>query len=51
MQRKLQKLRLSESQDLEKLLDEAWRVFSNREEEERKRAKRALVTDLQENGA
>jgi len=42
----LQKLRLSESGDLEKLLDEAWRVFSNGEEEERRRDKRALVPAL-----
>ncbi|PKU33971.1 hypothetical protein llap_15720 [Limosa lapponica baueri] len=48
IQRKLQKLRPTESRNLETLLDEAWRVFSNREEEDRKKDKRALVAALQE---
>lgn len=47
IRRKLQKLRLAESRNLEVLLDEAWRVFSNRED--RRKDKRALAAALQEN--
>lgn len=39
IQRKLQKLRLAESRNLETLLDEVWQVFSNREEEDRRKDK------------
>ena len=32
----MQKLRAADSRNLENLLDEAWRVFSNREEDQKK---------------
>jgi len=44
IRRKLQKLRTTDSRNLETLLDEAWRVFSNREEKN----KQMLVAALQE---
>ncbi|MCQ4187512.1 hypothetical protein FK515_28400, partial [Klebsiella pneumoniae] len=48
IRRKLQKLRPTESRNLETLLDEAWRVFSNREEEDWRKDKQMLVAALQE---
>lgn len=51
IRRKLQKLRATESRNLEILLDEAWRVYNNREEEDQRKDKRALVVALQESGA
>ena len=49
IQKKLQKLKPPESRNLETMLDIAWRVYSNREEEEdRRKEKRALVEALQE---
>lgn len=47
IRRKLQKLRPAESRNLETLLHEAWRVFSNREEEDQRKDKQALVAALQ----
>ncbi|KAM6037303.1 olfactory receptor 14C36-like [Chlamydotis macqueenii] len=45
IRRKLQKLRPTESRNLETLLDEAWRVFSNREEEDWRKDKRMLASE------
>uniref|UniRef100_A0A8D0KWC1 Core shell protein Gag P30 domain-containing protein n=1 Tax=Strix occidentalis caurina TaxID=311401 RepID=A0A8D0KWC1_STROC len=49
IRRKLQKLCTTESRNLEVLLDEAWRVFSNREDEYRKGQQRvvAVIDELQ----
>lgn len=47
IRRKLQKLRPTEGRNMEVLLDEAWRVFSNREERYRQ-GQRRLVTVIQE---
>lgn len=48
IRRKLQKLKAPAAQNLESLLEEAWRVFSNREEVEKRREKRMLIAVLQE---
>ena len=50
IRRKLQKLRPKESRDLETLLEEAWRVFSNREEENRQGQRRLVATLTQDHG-
>jgi len=42
----MQKLRAADSRNLENLLDEAWRVFSNREEEDQKKDKQMLLAAL-----
>jgi len=42
----MQKLRAADSRNLENLLDEAWRVFSNREEDPKK-DKQMLLAALQ----
>lgn len=47
IRRKLQKLRPTEGRNLEVLLDEAWRVFSNREEDY-KRGQRRVVAVVRE---
>uniref|UniRef100_A0A8D0FQI8 Core shell protein Gag P30 domain-containing protein n=1 Tax=Strix occidentalis caurina TaxID=311401 RepID=A0A8D0FQI8_STROC len=49
IRRKLQKLRTTESRNLEVLLDEAWRVFNNREDDYRKGQRRvvAVIDELQ----
>ena len=47
IRRKLQKLRGTEGRNLETLLEEAWRVFSNREEE-CKRGQRRMVAVVRE---
>lgn len=47
IRKKLQKLKTTESRNLETLLDEAWRVFSNREEDQWK-DRCMLVAALQE---
>jgi len=39
---------MTDSRNLETLLDEVWRVFSNREEEDRRKDKRMSVVALQE---
>jgi len=44
----MQKLRVADSRNLENLLDEVWRVFSNREEEDRKKDKQMLLEVLPE---
>jgi len=48
IKRKLQELRMTDSRNLETLLDEARRVFSNREGEDRRKDKRMSVVALQE---
>uniref|UniRef100_A0A8D0FTD4 Core shell protein Gag P30 domain-containing protein n=1 Tax=Strix occidentalis caurina TaxID=311401 RepID=A0A8D0FTD4_STROC len=45
---KLQKLRSTESRNLEVLLDEAWRVFRNREEEYKRGQRRVLAVVREE---
>jgi len=47
IRRALQELRTADSRNLETLLDEAWRVFSNREEEDRRKGKEMLAAALQ----
>ncbi|XP_055649366.1 uncharacterized protein LOC129783412 [Falco peregrinus] len=49
IRRKLQKLRSTEGRNLEILLDEAWRVFSNREEEYRQ-GQRKLIAAIKKKG-
>jgi len=49
IRRKLQKLRPTEARNLEVLLDEAWRVFSNREEG-CKQGQRRMVAIVREEG-
>ncbi|XP_015716576.1 natural cytotoxicity triggering receptor 3 ligand 1 [Coturnix japonica] len=48
VRRKLQKLRAPASWNLESLLEEAWRVFSNREEVDNREDRKVLMTALQE---
>uniref|UniRef100_A0A8V0YP80 Core shell protein Gag P30 domain-containing protein n=1 Tax=Gallus gallus TaxID=9031 RepID=A0A8V0YP80_CHICK len=48
IRRKLQKLKAPAAQNLESLLEEAWRVFSNRHEVEKRREKKMLIAVLQE---
>ncbi|KFQ56197.1 hypothetical protein N334_05857, partial [Pelecanus crispus] len=50
IRRKLQKLRPTESRNLEVLLDEAWRVFSNREEVYRRGQRRMVAVVREEEG-
>uniref|UniRef100_A0A669QRN4 Core shell protein Gag P30 domain-containing protein n=1 Tax=Phasianus colchicus TaxID=9054 RepID=A0A669QRN4_PHACC len=50
IRRKLQKMKGLDARNLENLLEEAWRVFSNREEEGRRQDKRILVAALEEIG-
>lgn len=48
IRQKLQKLRTTESQNMESLLDEVRRMYSNWEKEDRKKEKRMLIAALQE---
>ena len=50
IRRKLQKLRPTEGRNLEVLLDEAWRVFSNREEGYRQGQRRIVTVVREEEG-
>ena len=50
IRKKLQKLPAPANRNLESLLEVAWRVFSNREEEDRKKDRQILIAALQGTG-